>query len=153
MTHATKRCGECRLGLGVHTPTDPYCTHHQTPATDSERDERPIYDAVMDAYEAHRRAGQEMHSALLDIWRMADPEGRKHLTYRDPSDVVMSVRALLAEQAATIERQDSLVRDLHRMDNGGSCLGCGTNEWGHPIAAWPCETIRALGSQRTEGQG
>lgn len=32
-TPATKRCGECRLGLGVHTTTDPYCDHHQTPAT------------------------------------------------------------------------------------------------------------------------
>lgn len=31
---ATKRCGECRLGLGVHTPTDPYCDHYQTPTAE-----------------------------------------------------------------------------------------------------------------------
>ena len=30
-TPATGRCGECRLGLGTHTPTDPHCAHHQTP--------------------------------------------------------------------------------------------------------------------------
>lgn len=22
------RCGECRLGLGIHNVADPYCTHH-----------------------------------------------------------------------------------------------------------------------------
>lgn len=26
------RCSECRLGLGVHTPTDPYCDHHEEKA-------------------------------------------------------------------------------------------------------------------------
>lgn len=108
-------------------------------AADSERDERPIYDWVMVAYEAHRRAGQEMHSALLDIWRMADPEGRKHLTYRDPSDVVMSVRALIAEQAATIER----VRGV--ADHPDPRM--------HPPVVDQRDLLAALGSQRTEGQG
>ena len=83
----------------------------QTPDTDSERDERPTYEEVMDAYQAHRRAGREMHAALLDIWRMADPDGREHMTYRYPRDVVATVLALLAEQAATIERVTHLAKN------------------------------------------
>lgn len=51
--------------------------------------------------------------------------------------------ALIAEQAATIER----VRGLHKADRGmpNACCECGTR--------FPCETITALGSHRTEGQG
>lgn len=87
--------------------------------------------------------------------------------------------ALLAEQAATIER----VRALHHPEpvfafdaecghddeehvtfegrdggtlcqdtpTGHACTDC-RDELGDPVD-WPCLTVRALGSQRTEGQG
>lgn len=117
----------------------------QTPATDSERDERPTYEEVTDAYQAHYRAGREMHAALLDIWRMAEPGDTKHMTYRDPSDVAMSVRALLAEQAATIEAVEAALADDRKhigKTHGGVRL------------VWLMAALRtALGSQRTEGQG
>ena len=34
---AANRCGECRLGLGVHNSNDPYCDHHRAPSVDSTR--------------------------------------------------------------------------------------------------------------------
>lgn len=67
-------------------------------------------EELVDAYQAHYRAGREMHAALLDIWRMVDPVDTEHMTYRSPSDVFESVRAILAEQAATIEGLERRLR-------------------------------------------
>lgn len=52
-------------------------------------------EELVDAYQAHYRAGREMHAALLDIWRMVEPDDTEHMTYRAPSDVFESVRTVL----------------------------------------------------------
>ena len=33
------RCGECRLGLGVHNTSDPYCDHHITNSGEPHEDQ------------------------------------------------------------------------------------------------------------------
>ena len=57
---------------------------------------------LIDGYLAWRREGQRMHAALLDIWRALDPAGRKHMTFGDdPQAVVTEVLGALPTPPVT----------------------------------------------------
>lgn len=117
-----KRCGECRLGLGVHTPSDPYCDLYRAPAADSERDER-----------------------LRGIQERVD----HHSPEEFGSETVGWLLALLAEQAATIERVAREAWNAGVEAAFESLDGYLASDFEAVLAKNP----RALGSQRTEGQG
>ncbi len=118
-----KRCGECRLGLGVHTPTDPYCAHHQTPATDSERDEG-------------------RNAATLRLLASIERLGAETQAEDYLAEEVRHLLALVVEQAATIERVAAIAAEY-----GEDYIDAVDAREVHE------SLITALGSQRTEGQG
>jgi len=159
-----KRCGECRLGLGVHTTTDPYCDHHQTPATDSERVEqiRARVEATTPGPWplALNRAGHlHFTTGPFTAWNERQRQNVEFVAAA--RDDIPWLLALLAEQAATIKlliatrtedldyqrgleasitRVTSLVRNVGNESMGPEFVAC-------------YEALTALGSQRTEGQG
>lgn len=85
---------------------------------------------------------QAMHQALLAIWHVAEPGDTEYMTFREPDDVLASVRTILAEQSATIERTAVLASDLQALL---------THERvGRSVDDRVSEIISALGSQSTD---
>lgn len=167
-------CGAAPDGYALPTDAAQWCTWDQwlrehiaasqTPATDSERVEQirarveaatpgPWWVQTHDSRNhpflaAVHTTAEPMVTEVAMAYGVADGEFVAHA----PEDV-RYLLARLAEQAATIER----VRAVHRPGEGymsDDCVGCREDcaycEGDHP---YPCPTITALGSQRTEGQG